>query len=65
MSRALLIKTEAHLEAGGTLVKLVLDSGLPSITLNVANALLSRRSSFILDDRLSLLHHSVRQELRE
>lgn len=59
------MRSEAHLEAGGTPVKPVLGSGLPSITLKVANTLLSRRSSFILHDRLSLRHHSVRQELRE
>lgn len=54
-----LIITEAHPEAGSTLVKLVLDSGLSSITLKVANTLLSSGSSFILDERLSLPHHSA------
>lgn len=45
-----LIKTEAHLEAGSALVRLVLDSGLSSITLKVADTLLSSGSSFILDE---------------
>lgn len=56
-----LIITEAHPEAGSALVRLVLDSGLSSITLKVANTLLSSGSSFILNERLSLLHHSVQR----
>lgn len=45
-----LVITEAHPEAGSTLVMLVLDSGLSSITLKVAKTLLSSGTSFILDE---------------
>lgn len=63
-SRVSLIKTEVHLEAGSTLVKLVLDSGLSSVTLQAENALLCSGSSFILDERLSL-RHSVQNCMNE